>query len=40
MEQDYLTSHQEEPQGLARTLQLETSTNYEMDEAFAEEEPH
>ena len=22
------------------TLQLETSTNYEMDEAFAEEEPH
>ena len=35
MEQDYLTSHQEEPQSLACTLQLETSTNYEMDEAFA-----
>ena len=35
---DHVMSYQEEPQSLACTP-LETSTDYEMDEVFAEEEP-
>ena len=38
MEPDHVRSYQGEPQSLACTP-LETSTDYEMDEVFAEEEP-
>ena len=38
MEPDHVMSYQEESQSLACTP-LETSTDYEMDEVFAEEEP-